>query len=471
MRPKWSRLRDCFSGRDAVLNAGSKYVPDLKGLDIAGNTAYRQRGNFYNAVKRTVQGLTGVIFQKAPEVKMPEPLKSFLDDVTSTNVTFEMFSFDAGQEAMLMGRMGVLIDMAAIEAPTNRPYLCSYLAESIINWRTVPYGGEDILTLLILREVTDETDEKDSFVNKRIEQYRECRMLGGIYSQQLWRESDIRGRKEWVPYGAPIIPTRRGDPLTFIPFVFIGSQHATTELDEPPLTDLADTCLAHWRNSVDHEYGLHLTALPTPWVSGAKGPQDGSPLPIGPSKVWELELQGQAGMLEFTGAGLKALAEAMAEKKKQMAVIGARMLEDVPNVDETATAVRLRRSGENASLRTVANAMEQAFTMILQTVVWWQTSVDHPRDAIAEVGLNKEYANVRITAPEVQAALQAVKEGKMSFETWWNLLTTGGWGREGIDAEAEKKEIDKDTPEPVPAPLPAPVLKPGEPGYVPPVAA
>jgi hypothetical protein len=78
-------------------------------------------------------------------------------------------------------------------------------------------------------------------------------------------------------------------------------------------------------------------------------------------------------------------------------------------------------------------------------------------DAEADVELNKEYVSVKISSQDVTAALAALQAGKISFETWWNFLTTGGWGREGIDAVAEKDVIEKDKPEPPPDPEPPPI--------------
>lgn len=464
-KPVWRRLRDTYNGRDAVLKAGAIYVPDLKGLESGANKNYRARGNFYNCVKRTVHGLTGLLYQKAPEVEFPKSEADFLTDVTLTNITFEMFAVEAGREAMLMGRFGILVDMPTEGSEYNRPYLCSYKAEDIVNWRTERINGDTILQKVVLREKVEVVDPKDEFKIDTVDQYRVCEVVNQIYTQKLYRYQAKEGStgKEWVQYGETLTPVRRGTTLNFIPFVFMGAQHATAEITDPPLTDLADVNLAHWRNSVDYEYGLHLVALPTPWIAGGKNSSSDGQMKIGPSTVWELELQGSAGMLEFSGAGLKSIVDAMQEKKKQMAVIGARMLEDVPIVDETATAVVIRRSGENANLRTVANAVEQALTFVLQIVVWWQTpTLNTPNDAPASVELNKEFFNVKISASDVTAALAALQDGSMSFETWWNLLTTGGWGREGVDAKEEKAEIKKDLlerPAPAPTPSPTPELK------------
>lgn len=471
IRPKWARLRNCFDGRDAVLKAGALYVPDLPAGDTNSNTDYRKRGNFYNAVSTTVKGMAGAIFQKAPEVEFPEAIKDFLDDITLTNVPFESFATDAGREIVLMGRFGVLVDMPQVlpgaTVTPGRPYLIGYRAENIINWRTARHGGDEVLTMVILHETEEVPDDKDRFIAKIVPQYRVVELVptaADAYQcvQSVYRLKE-ENTNEYQQVGDTITMMRRGVPLDFVPFYFMGAIHPTPDLESPPLIDLADVNLGHWRNSVDHEYGLHLVALPTPWVSGARSGGDQQvAMKIGPSVVWDLELQGSAGMLEFTGSGLASLVTAMDEKKKQMATLGARLLENAPQGTETATAVRMRHSGEHASIRTMAGSIELGFTLILQTVAWWVGVEDKPVDVEANVELNKEYLDIRATPQEIQVALTALQAGEISFETWWELLTTGGWGREGIDAAAERLAIEQGksvTPEP---PI-DPTLSPGEP--------
>lgn len=447
---KWTRVRDCYDGRDAIIRAGNKYVPDLPGCETTTNDAYRKRGMFFNATKRTVQGMVGAIFQEAPEVEFPTAMQEVLDDVTLSNISFEMFAADAGKELMLMSRFGVLIDMPLEEVPNARPFCIGYKAEDIINWRTARQGGDEILTMVVLKENVEVPDPKDPFVNKCIDQFRVLELKDGVCTVQLWREVTSSGNKQFLEFGSVITPSRRGTALDFIPFIFMGATHATAELELPLLMDLVDVNLGHWRNSVDHEWGLHLVALPTPWVAGVKG-QGTGPMKMGPSVVWELEVQGQAGMLEFGGQGLASLAAAMTSKEKLMAVLGARLLEQGLN-RETASAVRMRHSDEHASLRSVAQALETGFTLALRVMAWWGGTEATPLDTQANVELNKEYLNVKASPQEVQVALTALQAGEISFATWWNFLSTGGWGREGIDDAAERDAIGKDkalAPEPV----------------------
>lgn len=470
IKSKWKRLRDCSGGRDAIVKAGQEYCPDLPGADPEGNVIYRKRGNFYNAVSRTVGGLNGMIFQEAPVVTMQESLKAMLDDITLTNVPFETFAAESGKEVFLTGRYGILIDMPqptsdkvapgalVRDASDMRPYFIAYKAEDIINWRTTRKGGTEILTMVVLCETAElGYSEADPFTCTTVKQFRVVMLDdSGKAITQIWRPKADVGNEYAKTAEGDVPLMRRGEQLTFIPFVFLGALSAGPELESPPLIDLADVNLGHWRNSCDFEYGLHLVALPTPWVAGAKGSGNGAQ-PIGPSVVWELDVNGKAGMLEFSGTGLKAFVDAMDEKKKQMATLGARLLEDQPQVNETASAVRIRHTGETASLKSVAQALEMGLSQALQIAVWWQTTDATPKDAKTNVELNKEYLDVRATPQEVQIALTALQAGEISFETWYELLKNGGWAREGIDSVQELKDIASHkitvTP-PVPAELP-----------------
>ena len=443
--PKWERLRDCNGGRDAILDAGAKYVPDLPGADKPANDAYRLRGTFFNAVSRTVEGMNGMIYQDTPKVTVPPVLsEDWLKDVTLSNVSFEAFAMEAGREVFLMGRYGILVDLPEVDALDNKPYLCGYTAEQIINWRTERLGGDEVLSMIVLFEKV-ETAGKDEFVVEMTSQYRVLELNDeGNCVLQKWRPKKNDG-KTFEKFEDEITLTRRQEPLKFIPFVFLGAAGPTTDIELPPLIDLADVNLGHWRNSVDHEHGLHLVALPTPWRAGAKGATGGAgrqeAVPIGPSKVWDLDANGRAGMLEFTGKGLEAFIVAMDEKKKQMAILGARLLEDAPRTQETASAVLMRHSGETSSLKSIAQSQEQGFTLALQVAAWWMGTQALPVEAEVTVELNKSFLNIKASAQEIQVALTALQSGEIAYETWYHILETGGWTREGVDAEQEQKDI------------------------------
>ncbi len=437
MRASWKRVRDCYGGRDAVIAAGEEYLSPLPGNP---ESDYPTRGNFYNGVRRTVQGLGGGIMQKAPVFDLPRIMgEEYLKDLTLGDVSAEMLAVDTIHEVLLTGRCGILVDMSSNPERKARPYAALYLTEDIVSWRLESVGGDDTLTRVILREVLEEPNPKDRFVTDTSTQYRVLELADNRYMQEVWKESS-EGSGKYIKDEKEIVPTRRGDALPFIPFVFITPTSGSPEPERPPLLDLADVNLAHWRNSADHEYGLHLVALPTPWVSGHKDKGEGE-LQIGPSVVWQLEKEGRAGMLEFSGEGLAAIKTAMDKKEKMMATLGARLLEEPSSVQETATAVSMRHSGEHATLRMVAQSVEERFSRVLQIIAWWVGTEVKPEEVEAFVEFNKEFWAVRATPQEVQAALLAYQADGISFPTFYERLEKGGWAREGVTAEEELKEI------------------------------
>jgi hypothetical protein len=370
----------------------------------------------------------------------------------------------------------------ATEEP-YRPYWVSYRAEDIISWKTERRGTDpNVLVRVVLREFVEEQDQKDEFVTRQIEQYRELSLESDAYAQKIWRrkkdvEAGPGGAPDWMPSGpsmigptsapisvgvssianvspAPFVgggdewqvfktenPVKHGKPLPAIPFVFLSPTSTAVKVAKPPLLDLADVNISHYRTMADLEHGRHFTALPTPWVSGARATDPNEPLAIGSGVAWDLEKGGTAGMLEFTGAGLGALVTAEIEKRKMMAVLGARLLETEAAVAETATAILLRHSSEGATLRTLTETLAEGLTRVAQWHIWWVSAGTTPDDVEASITLNKEFFAIKMTSQEVQAQLQLLQAEAISYETFYYNITTGGWTRPGVTAEEEKEQI------------------------------
>jgi hypothetical protein len=404
---------------------------------------YVKRALYYNATGRTVKGLAGGIFQKTPSVEVEGPAKDQIQDITLAGQTIEMFALNMTEEYLVTGRYGILIDMASEEATEPRPYWVGYKAEDIINWRFANLGGDKELVFVVLREFVEEVDPNDEFITKPVEQYRVLRLIGSIYSQQIYREVPATPgstEKKWIG-AAPIIPLRRGTPLDFIPFAL------PWVVGQPPLLDLVDVNLSHYRGNADLKHGLHFTALPTPWVSGEAAAQtNAKKLHIGSGTAWALGKDGQAGMLEFTGKGLGAIRQDLQDMQKIMATLGARLLEEAPRYTETATAVSMRHSGDYATLRTLGQIVEQQLTWALKVHTWWLGTSNLVTDEKSNVELNKIFYDQTLTADELRALLLALQSNSISYKTFYARLSNAGWMREGISDEEELKDIE-DQPE------------------------
>ena len=68
---KWAKARDAAAGEEAVKARRDEYLPMLKGQNKDDYAAYLNRTLYSNATARTVDGLSGMIFRRAPVITRP----------------------------------------------------------------------------------------------------------------------------------------------------------------------------------------------------------------------------------------------------------------------------------------------------------------------------------------------------------------------------------------------------------------
>ena len=446
MNSAWMRCSDAAAGTDAVKARRTEYLPKLSGQSEADYDAYIKRAMYYPATDRTISGLVGAVMRRPPTVECPTEILGQLTDVTMSDDPLTEFIFSVLYQVLLVGRVGISLDMTQQPSLNARPYWMLRYAYQIINWQTKQMpDGQTALSLVVLKEDVPSPIQTDPFRTEVITRYRVLALLDNQYVVTTWQK---QGDK-FMSASPPIIPTRRGEPLNFIPFVIIGPHGVSSTVDKPPLLDLVDVNLSHYRNSADLEHGRHFVALPTPYITGWVEPVEGSgPLRIGSGAAWTLQNpDSKVGMLEFTGQGLGALERALEQKERTMAVLGARLLEQQPRQGETAETVRLRQSGEHAVLGSIASAVSQGLTKVLNWHAWWAGASDvepmqehtDPHDCTLE--LNKDFFDTTLTAQEAQTLMQLWQAKGITYETlYWNLQR-GDWARPNVSAHDEMEML------------------------------
>ena len=452
----WMDCQTVLDGGRAIKAEGDRFLPQPEGMSDDAYTSYVHRALFYGATGRTVEALTGAVFRREPTVELPSAFEQELEDVTLSGVSFQAIAQDIFSRVLGVGRHGVLIDWS----DTNgRPYWTRYDATSITNWQTQRIGGKQVLTQVILHE-TATTPSDDPFRPNQTEQYRQLKLdtlsvkregsetvdVTYVYRNIVWQPrvtKDETGREvvEWVVF-SDNVPERRGEPIPFIPFTFFGPGGIDPMPLRPPLIDLVEVNLAHYRVSADHKHALFLTAQPTPWVTGARE-GDADNLKIGSSTAWVFESdKAQVGMLEFTGAGVEAMQVDLQDMQRQMSVLGARLLEVPPTHQEAAAAVRMRHAGDDAVLQKIAMSVGGGLSQVLRQHAWWSGTGEY--DETISVSLSREFFAVRMSPEEMQALLLAVQAGQISFSTFYRQLQLGGIARPGVSEEDEKHAIAAD---------------------------
>jgi hypothetical protein len=97
--PEWELMEDVLEGEDEVHKKGQKYLPMLTGQTIDEYASYVMRAPFYNATARTVDGLIGMIFRKAPTIVTTPGMESIINDMTLDNTGLD----ELAEQVLLVG--------------------------------------------------------------------------------------------------------------------------------------------------------------------------------------------------------------------------------------------------------------------------------------------------------------------------------------------------------------------------------
>ena len=446
MLPIWEKCNDAVEGQHAIHMAGTKYLPELKDQTPDDYNAYKLRASFFNATGRTLDGLVGMIFRKAPIVEVPSGMDAIVGDINLAGSTLNGFSDLITREVLKLSRVGVLVEFPqVIDKPVNlaqasaqnlRPYASLYTAKTILNWRIERVNNVSQPTMIALLE--EYTTADDGFEKKTAGQVRVLKLEQGKYLQRIYRKND---KGEWVQEGADIIPLMKNNPLNFIPFYVFGASSNTFDEQMPVLLDLVDLNLAHYRVTADYEHGCHFAGLPTAVITGYQA-ADNEKLYIGSAAAWVFNAaDADAKFLEFTGQGLDPLQKNLDKKEHQMAAIGARMLEQQKNGVESEGAMQMRSTGESSVLAGIATLISQQLSKMITFMAQWEGI-----NTECKIQLNTDYFPVAMTAQQLAELVKAWQAGSISFETMFENLKRGEVIAEDRTVEDERELIGNAQP-------------------------
>lgn len=435
---QWARIRDALEGTDEIKANGEVYLPKPDGMASTAYEAYKTRAAFYPVAERTLRGMSGLVFRHAARFELPARLEPLREAATTDGHSLEVMAEQIVNEVLSVGRYGLLLDYpAGNTTATSIPYIATYTAENITDWRVQFIDGMRVLTRVVLRDDADgDDDTPDS--EQRLELVLN---VDGNYEVRRWIAAGAKKGAESAAWllTETTIPTVNGKPLKRIPFVFINPYDLRPEVEKPPMLDLVDVNLSHYRNSADYEHALFLTSQPTPWVAGAIT-EENKPTAIGSGAFWILPENSQVGMLEFQGAGVAAMRTAMEDKEYRMAALGARMIHEGRNRNEAADTARMRGKSELALLTNVVNMAEAGMDRILRISCEWVGA--NPNDLV--VKLNRDWVETRMDSNELTALLKAWQAGAISFDTLWSNLQRGEVADIDRSAEEEQDMIEEE---------------------------
>lgn len=431
--PQWERCRDINAGQDAVHGGGEKYLPKLKAQDNDSYKAYVKRTPFYNATWRTTSGLLGMMFRKPAKVVVPAGLEELIANIDGQGLPAQMFFQQIGEEALKFGRVGILVDCPPASPGLTqadalrlnlRPTMSLYTCFSIINWHDGVVNNVKTSTMFVLEEEKDVP--VDEFTNKTEQRWRVLDLVPSAATEtepekMVYRQRVFKLKKDapansaeqaFEQEGEDIIPLMLGKPLNHIPFKVMGTDDISTKCDTPPMIDLVDVNLSHYRSSADMEHGCHFTALPMLFLAGFKQEMDevGKPIKLfvgSEQAVVSSNVGAKGEYIEFSGSGLAAIEGRIEKKEQQMAILGARMLEPMQKGVEAAETATIHRAGENSMLGSVSQSLSLGLTDCMKWLVAWTGR--ESADVLVEI--NKSFMPMKMSTDMIRTIVSNWQQG------------------------------------------------------------
>lgn len=435
----WQKARDAKEGQSAIHAAGVKYLPKLSGQSHHEYISYRDRALFFGATSRTIDGLSGMLFRKPLQVEPGGIGEDILNDINMLDNDMQSFAEKLADEILCVGRAGLLVDFPQVQADglsiaaarelNARPFIKLYEAETVFNWHFTRINNRKTLTHVYLMETVSE--QVNEFEFQDIEQIRLLMLREGQYVQIIFRKND---QHKWDVFDE-VTPLLNGSPLNFIPFVFVGPMGTQAAVSKPPLIDLVNVNISHYKTTADLEHAAHFTGLPTAVITGFNDEND-QEFKIGSSSAWVFSNpETQAFYLEFEGKGLETLQELLKSKENMIVALGSQMLTPDSRRNEAAETAALRHGGEHATLASVSQAIGGALNKALEYVALW-LGVEP-----ATVELNRDFMPVKIDPQMMQQLFLALQGGRISYETYFENLKAGEIIASDKSADDELAEI------------------------------
>lgn len=425
---RWNTNDDVVSGHYAVKRHGTKYLPKAYGAQTDEEyKSFLKYVSFYPAANRTLTGLLGLMFRRAPVLENDGDIEHQLKDViTRDGKSINELAKEVCKGYLTTAYYGLLVDhpsqkatsKAAAFAEGIRPFICQYPAHSILEVRRGVVRNRKALTYVRLLDDA--------------ETVRVLELVNGVYTVTIHKKINAG----WIAL-EPVVPKTNTGALTEIPFILLSEEDSL--LPQPSIMDhVVQLNLDHYLTQ-----GL-LTAchmfISTPMLF-AKGisAQEGEKISIGPGTIHTAESE-QADMKWVApgGDGIPGFERQLERTEDKLAVVASRILARQKAVAEAAETEALRQGAENSVLASIANHISAKITQALRLVSLWTDGSE------VRYQLNTDYLPAKMDAAEIKALFEVRKGGDMSFESFFYALRDRGVHNETLTLEEEQKRLDAD---------------------------
>ena len=361
-------VRDLWGGTETVRGKTQSYLPQGAGEESDNYTDRLNKSVFFNAFRRTVEGLAGLVFRKDPVLgdDVPKLMREHWENIDMAGTHGDVFVRERLEDVLTTGHGAILVEFprtggeqdALEEMSLIRPYWVPILKDDILSWRTENVKGRTVLTQVVIRERGFR--DVGAFGSEEHTQFRVI-SLDSLDDKPVvsWKLLEITDKN--------VVIEREGGTYTNqveIPIAELITSGRTSIFEStPPLLDLAYLNIAHYQTWSDLMTSMHKTNVPIFVTTGLEqlgdDGEESEPLVLGVNMYLDIpNPDGKAMYVSHNGVGHESSLAMLNDLKSDMGTLGLAMLAPQKRTAETAEAKRLDKATSDSALSVTARGLQ-----------------------------------------------------------------------------------------------------------------
>lgn len=320
--------------------------------------------------------------------ELPEEFDPIIENADGAGTSLRDLANGAFEDGIHRGLGHFLVDMPSVAVRSLqeeqelgiRPTIVFVSAKDLIGWKTRrTTGGRVELAQIRIREMREEEDA-GAYGTVEVEHIRVINAPSGGApgTWEVWRKSD-------AAEGGYSMAESGTHPFDRVPIETFALRPIRFMVGYPAMEALAWVNLRHWQSSSDQSNILRFARVATPWGTGLTEDDQANIAKVGwANAMFATSAEARFGMLEHSGAAVKAGAEDLLALERRMEILGMKPLVERVS-DSTAAGVR-DTSGRSRTLAQVwISRLEDALTRALRLCATQMASKTLPDDVAVDI--------------------------------------------------------------------------------------
>lgn len=445
------RIVHAVWGGTLTLREHQEFLPQLPKEEDDAYADRLRRAVLFNALRRTVRGVTGMVWRKELAIgeDVPEAMRPHLDNIDLSGADLHTFAKEGFELKWRDGHVCYLIDWhGPSDAETEsdeegaRPYWVRVKKGQVVRFRTEDRDGETVLVHFAY--VEGDTVPDGEYSEKAIERVRQYELrradttdaaeAGERVEYRSWvRDADSDG--EWDIETEPKYLGRR---MRRIPVVVDYADRKGFMRSDPPFLDLALENLEHYRVRSERSMSLGVAGVAVFTIIGQVKKSEVETMAVGPSIGLLLPEGAEAKFVETSGNALEASRDELRDIEHRMASLGLSVLVRRDSRAQTAQAEQLHRHEQDSEVAASVKESTNALAECLKLHAEW---MGLPEGGSAVV--NTDLSALTLDAQTLNVLSTMQERRQISLETLWGALERGEILKI-VDPAAEMESIAED---------------------------